>query len=93
MTIPVGGGFRSVNVRLREEFQLYANLRPAHTLIPGGRFEDIDLILVRENLEGLYVAFEHYIRSATTRTPWRSRPASTPATAPAGSSATPSSTP
>jgi isocitrate dehydrogenase (NAD+) len=50
-----------VNVRLREEFQLYANLRPAHTLVPGGRYENIDLILVRENLEGLYVAFEHYI--------------------------------
>jgi isocitrate dehydrogenase (NAD+) len=61
LTTPVGGGFRSINVRLREEFNLYANLRPAHTLIPGGRFEDIDLILVRENLEGLYVAFEHYI--------------------------------
>ena len=61
LTTPVGGGFRSVNVRLREEFQLYANLRPAHTLVPGGRFDDIDLILVRENLEGLYVAFEHYI--------------------------------
>jgi isocitrate dehydrogenase (NAD+) len=50
-----------VNVRLREEFQLYANLRPARTLIPGGRYEDIDLVIVRENLEGLYVAFEHYI--------------------------------
>ncbi|MBV9783680.1 MAG: NAD-dependent isocitrate dehydrogenase [Acidisphaera sp.] len=61
LTTPVGGGFRSVNVRLREEFQLYANLRPAHTLIPGGRFENIDLVIVRENLEGLYVAFEHYI--------------------------------
>ncbi|MFO1029135.1 MAG: isocitrate/isopropylmalate family dehydrogenase [Acetobacteraceae bacterium] len=61
LTTPVGGGFRSVNVRLREEFQLYANLRPAKTLVPGGRFENIDLILVRENLEGLYVAFEHYI--------------------------------
>ncbi len=61
LTTPVGGGYRSVNVRLREEFQLYANLRPARTLVPGGRFENIDLILVRENLEGLYVAFEHYI--------------------------------
>ena len=48
-------------MRLREEFQLYANLRPAHTLVPGGRYDDIDLILLRENLEGLYVAFEHYI--------------------------------
>jgi isocitrate dehydrogenase (NAD+) len=61
LATPVGGGFRSSNVRLREEFQLYANLRPARTLIPGGRYENIDLILVRENLEGLYVGFEHYI--------------------------------
>jgi isocitrate dehydrogenase (NAD+) len=61
LTTPVGGGFRSVNVRLREEFHLYANVRPAHTIIPGGRYEDIDIVLVRENLEGLYVAFEHYI--------------------------------
>jgi isocitrate dehydrogenase (NAD+) len=57
----VGGGFRSVNVRLREAFGLYANLRPVRTIIPGGRFDDIDLVLVRENIEGLYVAFEHYI--------------------------------
>ena len=61
LATPVGGGFRSVNVRLREAFQLYANLRPARTVIPGGRYDDIDLVLVRENLEGLYVAFEHYI--------------------------------
>src|SRR3954464_942570 len=61
LTTPVGGGFRSVNVRLREAFGLYANLRPARTMVPGGRYEDIDLVLVRENLEGLYVAFEHYI--------------------------------
>src|SRR3954449_8714674 len=61
LTTPVGGGFRSVNVRLREAFGLYANLRPARTMVPGGRFEDIDLVLVRENLEGLYVAFEHFI--------------------------------
>jgi isocitrate dehydrogenase (NAD+) len=61
LTTPIGGGFRSVNVRLREEFKLYANLRPARTLIPGGRYDDIDLVLVRENLEGLYVGFEHFI--------------------------------
>ena len=61
LTTPVGGGFRSVNVRLREEFKLYANVRPALTLMPGGRYENIDLVVVRENLEGLYVAFEHYI--------------------------------
>ena len=61
LTTPIGGGFRSVNVRLREEFQLYANVRPNRTMIPGGRYEDIDLVVVRENLEGLYVGFEHYI--------------------------------
>jgi isocitrate dehydrogenase (NAD+) len=58
---PSGGGYRSSNVRLREEFQLYANLRPAQTLVPGGRFDKIDLVVVRENLEGLYIGHEHYI--------------------------------
>ena len=62
LTTPVGGGFRSVNVRLREEFGLYANVRPVRTMVPGGRYEDIDIVLVRENIEGLYVAFEHFIR-------------------------------
>src|ERR1035441_1676709 len=52
---PSGGGYRSSNVRLREEFKLYANLRPARTLIPGGRYDNIDLVVVRENLEGLYI--------------------------------------
>ena len=61
LTTPVGGGFRSVNVRLREAFGLYANLRPVRTMVSGGRYEDIDIVLVRENLEGLYVAFEHFI--------------------------------
>ncbi|HUG24829.1 isocitrate/isopropylmalate family dehydrogenase [Piscinibacter sp.] len=58
---PSGGGYRSSNVRLREEFKLYANLRPVRTMIPGGRFDDIDLVIVRENLEGLYIGHEHYI--------------------------------
>ena len=48
-------------MRLREEFKLYANLRPARTMISGGRYEDIDIVLVRENLEGFYIGFEHYI--------------------------------
>jgi isocitrate dehydrogenase (NAD+) len=61
LTTPVGGGFRSINVRLREEFGLYANVRPVRSMVPGGRFDDIDIVLVRENLGGLYVAFEHYI--------------------------------
>jgi isocitrate dehydrogenase (NAD+) len=59
---PSGGGYRSSNVRLREEFKLYANLRPARTIIPGGRFDNIDLVVVRENLEGLYIGHEHYIQ-------------------------------
>ena len=61
LTTPVGGGFRSVNVRMREEFGLYANVRPVRTMIPGVRYEDIDIVLIRENIEGLYVAFEHFI--------------------------------
>jgi isocitrate dehydrogenase (NAD+) len=59
---PSGGGYRSSNVRLREEFQLYANLRPARTIIPGGRFDKVDLVVVRENLEGLYIGHEHYVK-------------------------------
>jgi isocitrate dehydrogenase (NAD+) len=58
---PSGGGYRSSNVRLREEFKLYANLRPVRTMIPGGRYDKIDLVVVRENLEGLYMGYEHFI--------------------------------
>jgi isocitrate dehydrogenase (NAD+) len=58
---PVGGGYRSSNVRLREEFKLYANVRPVSTLIPGGRYDNIDLVLLRENNEGLYMGYEHFI--------------------------------
>ncbi|MGD7068718.1 isocitrate/isopropylmalate dehydrogenase family protein [Acetobacter sp. AAB5] len=61
LTTPVGGGFKSINVTLRQEFGLFANLRPTKTIIPGGRFDDIDLVLFRENLEGYYAAMEHYI--------------------------------
>lgn len=61
LTTPVGHGFRSINVELRKTFDLYANVRPAVTLMPGGRYEDIDLVLIRENTEGLYVGVEHYI--------------------------------
>jgi isocitrate dehydrogenase (NAD+) len=59
---PSGGGYRSSNVRLREEFALYANLRPARTIVPGGRFDKVDLVVVRENLEGLYIGHEHYVQ-------------------------------
>ncbi len=61
LTTPVGAGFRSVNVALRKEFELFANLRPAKSMVPGGRFSDVDIVLVRENLEGLYVGVEHFI--------------------------------
>ena len=60
LTTPIGGGFRSSNVGLREEFQLFSNVRPVRTIVPG-RFENIDLVLVRENLGGFYVAHEYYI--------------------------------
>jgi isocitrate dehydrogenase (NAD+) len=60
LTTPVGGGFRSSNVRLREQFQLFANVRPARTILPG-RYDNIDIVLVRENLGGFYVAHEYYI--------------------------------
>ena len=58
----MGGGFRSVNVRLRETFGLYANVRPARTLTLGWTSDNIDLVVIRENLEGLYVAFEYFIQ-------------------------------
>ncbi len=58
---PSGGGYRSSNVRLREEFKLYANLRPSRTIVPGGRYDNIDLVVVRENNEGLYMGYEHFI--------------------------------
>ncbi len=61
LTTPVGTGFRSVNVQLRREFELFANIRPARSFVPGGRFSDVDIVLVRENLEGLYVGVEHFI--------------------------------
>jgi isocitrate dehydrogenase (NAD+) len=59
---PVGEGFRSINVALRKTFDLYANVRPARTIVSGGRFENIDLVLIRENTEGLYIGNEHYIK-------------------------------
>jgi len=62
LTTPVGKGFRSVNVALRRELDLYANLRPAKSL-PNvkTRYEDVDLLLVRENTEDLYAGIEHMV--------------------------------
>ena len=61
LTTPVGGGYPSANVALRQTFDLYANVRPSRTLMLGGRYEGIDLVLVRENTEGFYVGFEHFV--------------------------------
>src|SRR5918911_2776233 len=59
---PVGGGYRSVNVALRMRFDLFANVRPARTIQIGGRYENVDITLVRENTEGLYSGVEHYVK-------------------------------
>ena len=59
---PVGEGFRSINVALRKTFELYANVRPTHTIAKGGRYDNIDIVLIRENTEGLYIGNEHYIK-------------------------------
>ncbi len=58
LTTPVGTGFRSVNVALRKEFDLYVNVRPAKSILPGGRYDNVNVVLVRENTEGLYIGFE-----------------------------------
>jgi isocitrate dehydrogenase (NAD+) len=62
LATPVGEGFRSINVALRKTFDLYANVRPAHVILRNGRFDEVDIVLVRENTEGLYIGIEHYIR-------------------------------
>src|SRR5881397_1374143 len=62
VTTPIGGGFASINVELRKRFELYANFRPIRNLphIPT-RYPDVDLIIVRENTEGLYSGLEHEV--------------------------------
>lgn len=64
---PLASGFRSPLVRLREEFHLFANLRPARTLMPGGLHENVSLTIVRENTEGLYAAREAYLPAGDDR--------------------------
>jgi isocitrate dehydrogenase (NAD+) len=62
ITTPVGSGFRSVNVALRQELGLYANLRPARSMQGVvSRYEDVDLVIVRENTEDLYAGIEHMV--------------------------------
>jgi isocitrate dehydrogenase (NAD+) len=62
LATPSGGGYRSVNVTLRQTFDLYANVRPVQT-IPGvpSRYTGVDLVIVRENTEDLYAGIEHYV--------------------------------
>src|ERR1700740_2762495 len=62
VTTPIGGGFSSINVALRQKFELYANFRPIRNLphIPT-RYPDVDLIIVRENTESLYSGLEHEV--------------------------------
>lgn len=62
ITTPVGAGFRSVNVALRQALKLYANVRPVKSYkgVPS-RYTDVDLVIVRENTEGLYVGIEHMV--------------------------------
>jgi len=59
---PIGAGFRSVNVALRQQFDLYANVRPVRTIagVPS-RYTGVDIVLVRENTEDLYAGVEHYV--------------------------------
>ncbi len=62
LATPSGGGYRSVNVTLRQQFDLYANVRPVRTLegVPA-RYTNVDLVIVRENTEDLYAGVEHYV--------------------------------
>ena len=62
LTTPVGSGFRSVNVALRKEFDLYVNLRPSRSFegVPS-RYHDVNMVVVRENTEEFYAGIEHYI--------------------------------
>jgi isocitrate dehydrogenase (NAD+) len=62
ITTPVGSGFRSVNVGLRQALELYANVRPARSMAGVvTRYENVDLIIVRENTEDLYAGIEHRV--------------------------------
>src|SRR5919112_3592770 len=62
ITTPVGSGFRSVNVGLRQALNLYANLRPARSMAGvQSRYDDVDLVIVRENTEDLYACIEHMV--------------------------------
>jgi len=67
VTTPIGKGFRSVNVQLRKMLDLYVNLRPARSLGVNEKYPDIDIVLVRENTEDLYVGIEFPVGEALTK--------------------------
>lgn len=63
LTTPVGAGFRSVNVAMRKKFELYSNIRPAKTLpYIESHFDNVDLVMFRENTEGLYIGKEQWVK-------------------------------
>jgi len=63
LTTPVGAGFRSVNVAMRKKFDLYSNIRPAKTLPHiHSRYDDVNLVMFRENTEGLYIGKEKWVK-------------------------------
>ncbi|MCX7076377.1 MAG: isocitrate/isopropylmalate family dehydrogenase [Methylococcales bacterium] len=62
LTTPIGAGFRSINVALRQKYDLYANVRPAKSWYGvKTRYDKVDIVIVRENTEGLYAGLEHYL--------------------------------
>jgi len=62
LTTPIGAGFRSINVALRQKYDLYANVRPAKSWHGvQTRYDNVDIVIVRENTEGLYAGLEHYL--------------------------------
>ena len=62
LTTPIGAGFRSINVALRQKYDLYANVRPAKSWHGvKTRYDKVDIVIVRENTEGLYAGLEHYL--------------------------------
>jgi isocitrate dehydrogenase (NAD+) len=68
LTTPVGSGFRSVNVALRQKFNLYSNIRPARTLPSiDSPFRGVDMVLFRENTQGLYIGKEEWIEEADNK--------------------------
>jgi isocitrate dehydrogenase (NAD+) len=69
LATPSGGGYKSVNVTLRQELDLFANVRPAKTIpgVPLSRFDDVDIVIVRENTQGMYSGIDQWADEAKTK--------------------------